>query len=204
MIGRPRYRPDCFGRNLAAAVVLVLIFAKPISQALTLFDTASRVVQTSKSADLLTPNNLANDLALQPRASPQPATPPAPVGRCQPRNSHRDVLRAAVGQFCWAVFDKRADPAAGSARARTAPYGLPCAVTDLKFGLNRGIQRRGQRAGQNMKGHRGCFNAANVAVVYGRTSAIAADDVRARSNRRNNEAALRQRPGFGTHRHGNA
>src|SRR5262245_57179166 len=74
--------------TFAAVVALVLIFAKPISQGVhTLFDSASRAVQTSKSIDLLTPNNVPSNDPVSPTtrvATAGATTPPAAAPAVQP------------------------------------------------------------------------------------------------------------------------
>src|SRR5215510_11792476 len=73
--------------TFAAVVALVLIFARPISQgAHTLFDTASRAVQTSKSIDLLTPSNVPSNDPVAPatKVAAASVTPPAAAPAPQP------------------------------------------------------------------------------------------------------------------------
>ena len=173
-----------FGRialvgSFAAVIALVIIFARPISQSVhALFDTALRAVQTSKSVDLLTPNNVPADDPVAPatRVAEAPATPQlaAPVAQPAP---------ASVGQSSGqtqqqATLSSTAQPLGqepGSAKSTFR------GVTDseIRFGISAAFSGAAKELGQNMKlGIEAAFNAANArGGVHGRMlRLIAADD----------------------------
>jgi len=172
--------------TFAAVVALVLIFAKPISQgAHTLFDTASRVVQTSKSVDLLTPNNLpANDpVAPATRVAAASATPPAPVAQAPaaaqpPVTSSAPPSGNSVGQSSInAQIQQQAALGQEPSTVRTAVRGVT--DSEIRFGISAAFSGAAKELGQNMKlGIEAAFNAANArGGVHGRMlRLIAADD----------------------------
>jgi branched-chain amino acid transport system substrate-binding protein len=164
--------------TFAAVVALVLIFAKPISQgAHTLFDTASRAVQTSKSIDILTPTNVpSNDpvapatrvaaaSAPPPAAAPAPQPAPASVGQSAPTGPQASLSSPAqpIGQ----------DPTTIKTTFR--------GVTDneIRFGISAPFSGPTKELGQNMRiGIEAAFNATNArGGVHGRQlRLVAADD----------------------------
>jgi ABC-type branched-subunit amino acid transport system substrate-binding protein len=165
--------------TFAAVVALVLIFAKPISQgAHALFDTASRAVQTSKSIDVLTPNNVpANDpvapatrvaaaSAPQPVAAPVAQPPVTSVGQSSPQTQQQAAISSAT------------QPTGQEQSSVRATFR---GVTDneIRFGISAAFSGAAKELGQNMKlGIEAAFNAANArGGVHGRMlRLIAADD----------------------------
>jgi hypothetical protein len=164
--------------SFAAVIALVIIFARPITQSvLALFDTAPRAVQTSKSLDLLTPNNVPADDPVAPATRVAEAPTPqlaAPVAQPAP---------ASVGQSSGqtqqqATLSSTAQPLGqepGSAKSTFR------GVTDseIRFGISAAFSGAAKELGQNMKlGIEAAFNAANArGGVHGRMlRLIAADD----------------------------
>jgi ABC-type branched-subunit amino acid transport system substrate-binding protein len=164
--------------TFAAVVALVLIFAKPISQgAHTLFDTASRAVQTSKSIDILTPSNVpSNDPVAPatrvaaasvppPAAAPAPQPAPASVGQSTPNGQQASLSSAAqpVGQESTTI--------------KTTFRGIT--DNEIRFGISAPFSGAAKELGQNMKlGIEAAFNATNArGGVHGRQlKLVAADD----------------------------
>src|SRR5262245_26408690 len=161
--------------TFAAVVALVLIFAKPISQgAHTLFDTASKAVQTSKSIDLLTPSNVPSNDSVAPATrvaaasvTPPASQPPAPasVGQSAPNGQQASLSSVAqpLGQ----------EPT----NVKTTFRGV--SDNEIRFGISAPFSGAAKELGQNMKlGIEAAFNAANArGGVHGRQlKLVAADD----------------------------
>jgi len=164
--------------TFAGVVALVLIFARPISQSVhALFDTASPLVQTLKSVDLLTPNNVpSNDpVAPAPRVAAAPATPPVAAPGAQPES-------ASVGLSSGQT--QQASPSSVAQPIGQEPGSVKSTVrgvtnNEIRFGISAAFSGPTKELGQNMRlGIEAAFQAANATGgVHGRMlRLIAADD----------------------------